>query len=878
MSLFKHGKQIFSALVSKKLVVKLVHGGFIRSFGWDKSLEMPSEGLLYIYEEMPDGSNRILAYADKFGRVFIENTTLERSPAKIPDLIFEKDPLYEEEGSIKLKNPQGDFAEQARYKKHAKEITLESEKFEALRSYMSDPLSKEDALTLAFIGLLPEFRNVVDAQESSLDSKEMPAYDYLLEVLQAERSVKDIVSIIENFNKNIYLRKKLGPRNEKYPSGTELYLYRLIEENAILNAQMPADELSTKMALSKLERTGLYYLIFLTPEISQELRLWGLGLESILNRIALSLRALKTDNPSEEQLALVDLDLIESIALQAPDFSDKAFVLHREQDPYTAWNNRVHFADLLESLKLPFRLETDFRLNASQDRALVQFRAPELELMPKLKYSRTLKTWLAQTKDEKAVEQSRYVSRLSSLIASCFYAANPYLDSLLIQAEIIDNKQEKCLVSFNLNRKLASDSKALAHQSPFEYIKTCSYESELKNNILIPQTDGLLSLNDPAYFNVDSFSAVERLHKDIPEFYQSDLHAQNTSELAIVEGINRLKYALELIYTNIGESASEKVSALLNLKKLFEDDEDLESAVDRTIAAIIDGSLENAEAYELAQYILAGSDLALSFMSASYQFAQGSTQKAYEILQEELDSLETDEPYKSSDTVRYHYFTNYLERIMFNKLSADDIREVVLVPDTYFESYMLAALCLLEMKNLSKAEEVLLRAQQLAPLNGRVANELARVYALQGKDTAAFKTLTEYLRYGCIPSEIGVSYLQLAHLLDKQQKHRDALICYALAAQIPSPAMNQAAHEYEENMRSNPSYENFDFESEVKRLENYGITLAPAKENLKLMEQAAKASVALEFFAPAYQILTIIGPISDNDLLYLVQQSLGLPQ
>ena len=204
MSLFKHGKQIFSALVSKKLVVKLVHGGFIRSFGWDKSLEMPSEGLLYIYEEMPDGSNRILAYADKFGRVFIENTTLERSPAKIPDLIFEKDPLYEEEGSIKLKNPQGDFAEQARYKKHAKEITLESEKFEALRSYMSDPLSKEDALTLAFIGLLPEFRNVVDAQESSLDSKEMPAYDYLLEVLQAERSVKDIVSIIENFNKNIY--------------------------------------------------------------------------------------------------------------------------------------------------------------------------------------------------------------------------------------------------------------------------------------------------------------------------------------------------------------------------------------------------------------------------------------------------------------------------------------------------------------------------------------------------------------------------------------------------------------------------------------------------------------------------------------------------
>lgn len=878
MSLIKKMQQALAQASNKKIVIKLLHGGFVRSFGWKKTKNMPLEGLVYIYEELPHTQEeKILAYCDIYGRIFLTSKILSRSLDQAADIEFKPHEIYRDEGSLEVLNQAGSYQRLGSYQKQKGKIKLFGEAFDGLGHAAQGFITKEDAACIALIGLLPEFRNIVDAQESNTSSKETPGLEYLNEVLQSERSVKEIVDILENFNRNVEVRKKLGKTNVKYPSGAELYVYRLIGEHDLLKPYMPADELQTKMALSKIERTNLYYLVFLSNEISSELRLWGLSLESVINRMNLAQQATREVNPSEEKLAQIDFDLIESFALQSPTFDAQNKIYDRNNDPYAAWNVRVHMAEILESLKLPFRLETDFRINKTLDRGLIHFRAPEIELLPRVRYSQTLKTWLAQTEVEKQVQQSRYVARLSSVIASVFFAANPYAENLLIQAELIKDKKEAALASFNLNRKSFAKQKMLAHHSPFKFINTFAYNTHFEHKVFYPQQT-LTSLSDPAYFDLDSFNAVERLEQNIPKIYQQDLFASNTKELAIVEGINRLKFALDLIYTDLGTSTTEKIDALFELKKSYSDDKDLNEAVERTAAAIIDGTLENAPSFELAQYILAGSDLALSYMHATFLFSQGLVSDAYQYLKEALDMFEQDEPYRETDQIRYQYFTNYFERILFNKLTQSDTRDVQLVPDTYFESYMLAAACLIELKEYSQAEEVLLRAQALAPLNGRVANELAQVYSYQGKDTAAFRCLTNYLEHGFIPQEIGTAYYRLAHLLNKQQDTRTALVCYTLSGQIPSSVLQKAQAEFEEILENNPAYENFDFEGEQTRLQSHDIPLAPNTLLLQEMEKAAIACVSLQYFAPAYQMINMVGPLTGNDALYLVQQSLGMPQ
>ena len=154
----------------------------------------------------------------------------------------------------------------------------------------------------------------------------------------------------------------------------------------------------------------------------------------------------------------------------------------------------------------------------------------------------------------------------------------------------------------------------------------------------------------------------------------------------------------------------------------------------------------------------------------------------YETALHELDEFMKTFPVMfEDDTINeYHYFTNPLEEIIFQKYIGAE-KELKYIPDNQpiLDLYYVYGFLLLETKNYDKAEEYLKKAIKINPVSARIILELTEIYKMHTYTLNEFVIRTnEALKYAYYSQDIARCYRNLGHYYIEENDMKTALALY----------------------------------------------------------------------------------------------------
>lgn len=169
----------------------------------------------------------------------------------------------------------------------------------------------------------------------------------------------------------------------------------------------------------------------------------------------------------------------------------------------------------------------------------------------------------------------------------------------------------------------------------------------------------------------------------------------------------------------------------------------------------------------------------------------------YKAALEKLDNfIETYPPMFEDDKIsEYHYFTNPLEEILFNKYVGAQ-KVVRYIPDNkpLLDLYYIYGFLLLETNQYEKAEEYLKKAIKINPVSSRVILELCEIYKVRTYNyNKYYMYATDALKYAYLPSDIARSYRSLGYYYveENQLETAFALFRYSMEYELNPMAYSE---------------------------------------------------------------------------------------
>lgn len=859
--------------------------------GWVTSAPMPHDGLCYFVELTDDNTGAIIAYADTFGRIFLTNSLLSAPPAFEPHMEFVKNPLYDKErGFIKHHGEILATYQRINRRFRSPRYIIENPKVDQiLTSHQSitQPLGFIDALLCAFIALTPEHVDGVDVTKSSQDHHEH--FFELCDKLHTFLSVKEVCSLLSSWLTNLRERATYQHSHPDYPKAYEHYLARLLEVHNLATPSFSKELKETQVLFGQMKNSSLTQVI-IGDDTPQSLARWAHTLESVLMRVTLI--ALDANPPATEgQCSVFDQRLFESCAYEAPRFdahTKPSLTQTTRRSIFDPWNAYYASAKALSSLVFPYKLEASFRLSSKQERALIHLTIPHEEDLMKVRYIPALSVWSTLLPEEQQAMQARFAVRAAIVHAATLFSKVPTLESVTVQLlgnhsetpvhhleQISADRHMVTYGAFMFTRSELAPTNYRRADSVYEFIDLFGLNSTDEGQVLVAQ-NAPIALDDPAFFDKDCYHSVEQKHEEIPRLYRPYLYASTTNDLGIIEGVDRIAAAFELDLDESDQSIQGRVARVLQLKEAKRDLPDVQQACDRVLTSLVNGEFDNLSEQELSRKIVSDGALSQALSGASELMLQESYDEAFNHLNPALSALDEKDTYRDTDDVVYRSFSSYSERIVYNYLNRHDKRAVKLVPDDYFNAYVAALTCLLELKRLDEAEVVGKRALLLNPLSGRVAIRLLKVYELQGKDLAAMELLKTFLRTAHKPSDIAVAYYRLAFWFWNQHDVRTSCACYMLSleSELLSPTFEHAQEELKELVSINPSLENMSLNEARELLSRQGFNPSPNQDIVIALKGALKAALSLGYFSVAQQLIEAVAGLTYDEYLLGVAQAI----
>ena len=172
----------------------------------------------------------------------------------------------------------------------------------------------------------------------------------------------------------------------------------------------------------------------------------------------------------------------------------------------------------------------------------------------------------------------------------------------------------------------------------------------------------------------------------------------------------------------------------------------------------------------------------------------------YESALDKLDRfMETYPPMFEDDKVsEYHYFTNPLEEIMFNRyIGAEKV--VRYIPDNkpLLDLYYIYGFLLLETKQYEKSEEYLKKAIKINPVSSRIILELCEIYKVRTYNyNKYYMHATDALKYAYTQQDIARSYRSLGYYYveENQLETAFALFRYSMEYEMSPMAYSEIAY------------------------------------------------------------------------------------
>ena len=261
--------------------------------------------------------------------------------------------------------------------------------------------------------------------------------------------------------------------------------------------------------------------------------------------------------------------------------------------------------------------------------------------------------------------------------------------------------------------------------------------------------------------------------------------------------------------------------------------------------------------------------------------AQQHPHEALSVINRIVGPLERNGTYCDTRAVAYRSFDSFTERVVYNRINANDTRSVVLVPEAYLMSHLVASAILISLPNDDGGDVQLAiaharRALEIAPLNGTVNLGMAACLEEAGDTSGAAEQLKEYLQVAYHPQGMALAYFRLASLEWRRGAQRASLACYQQAVRLFPPLLPFAMSEYQIlcDGQDESSVELLDEEQIEKALGKENIPIAPTPQTSYILYDGAAASVDAEVFPVARELLNVLEALWGDDVIRGIRASL----
>lgn len=257
-------------------------------------------------------------------------------------------------------------------------------------------------------------------------------------------------------------------------SGLESYYERVMHDVGALEPThgLEAVHGAERLHLQEAQRTSAHYLIW-DDSLEPAAALKVLRIEGALNRLQAIYQCLQTnasqggksleDNVTCERIAAIDNAIIddpafiasESLGMQnfgSPLQDDNIRPLmylwrkarkcqqsasYLKQDEAGEWLYRQSLSELIRSLYLPFRFDTDFRSNLSDGKVALAFTATGASLMPVYKYDAENLAWHKYSSIEKSIMATNYNLRIGIMLATLAFGIDEKIQEVSIRLDSV---------------------------------------------------------------------------------------------------------------------------------------------------------------------------------------------------------------------------------------------------------------------------------------------------------------------------------------------------------------------------------------------------------------------------------------------------------
>jgi tetratricopeptide (TPR) repeat protein len=615
-----------------------------------------------------------------------------------------------------------------------------------------------------------------------------------------------------------------------------------------------------EVRVAYLPRSKKAYFTFLQPSVTWEHSRRLLQIEAAVNRAFLVNRMIDPRTTRTVEAVTMTAQVVEaSITAQLPSIAEGIDPADRARDE---WGVRHAIATGIETLQSPYRIEATYRVNTAENLAAFELKLPEPELFSTRYYATDAGRVVEATRDIRRREATVHGAQLGVLLAAYVFAVTESIDEVWINASTTTPKGTECAFSVSFDRDYLAQYDLHRLRNPLAVLEGAGAAMDVENGAFRPVAPGF-SLRDERLCPAWRSEPVSLSTREIPADCGLALGARDVHDLAIRESDYRMRFAEELSRL-FSDSAEHNVHVILE-KLAGEQDESVQEAGKRSISNIIDGKWENDAAQSLLDEFAQGDDLTVAVSEAVKAMLDKDMVRAESLLSAALAREDAQGRYVDDETTVWRAFDSYVQRSLYNRLLKPENVELRLVPESYYNAWMLLASARIVLGDDEGALAAALRAQELCPMGTNAALRCTRAYENLGQTDMAFTCLVELLSYAHDPETIGVAYYRLAFMAYKLENYDLALACYARStASVSSVSLHAhlelVALEKKLGRKHDPA--------QTKAvLAQAHIPLAPTDQVADILVECAQASVNAGIFPAARQFTSILSLLSGDDVM-----------
>lgn len=867
------------------------------AFGWVAGmLPSPSKGDRYLVEFSGPDTFRILAYADPFGRAFTVDAPITVPPARTPDVAFVPDSdaaasgedsfaasgapdKGDEAGVVEVLASDGGVVHPAEYYRVGGRYSF-GQSWHKFGDH-GENLTAADALARAYFAFVYRPKRFGT-----------PLFEHGLEPLVRLLGDDDVGAALAGVVERVQ-SAELDQGMSAPPLGRCLAHWLV---NAGVASVAPA--IGRAPVNLRLARTARYAdTLYLADDDGTSVprrTVWAL--EAALNRSLLVYERLGEGaaTASEAQVCAADTAIIEGIGTQAPDAAHPNLAYACGE-----WDVRVALASAIERLRLPFRIEAQFRMDVYAGAVALSATVPDAQLMPRSVWEDGESGWVAVPDASRVAASTRYSSRVAILLAAAAFSSSGDIHRVSVTlTPLSDDVAEPAGLSSPFAAFEVGFTRPGATAADFAEPGGASSVTVLFDRRRFCDNDayrGALA-DDPVAFlrsfdarlvdagSYDPFAIVRALPSsgmrlNAPEVGARRLSAESraalgaaaTEDLRIFDKAERRRVAEGLAGRIAHTATAAEGVAVVRAAQHATGDPLVHEGCTRLMAALAEGSVDTTDQNAVVNAFM-GEDRYLSALNKARGVVGTAPLDAIEILKGAIAEAEADGRFADSTEVVHRVFDSYTARVVYNlarqgklpwagegaRLSdAGSDANVELVPDSLYA-------CCLDLVNLmervpNRASEAIgygQRCMRMAPTIAAGYRQTARAYMIAGMPHEARTVLTDCLRIAVRPEDASVAYYQIAFVEWNMGHFPAAIAAYLKSLDVSSAVAPQAMMELRRLMDEHdvplPARDEID-----PALVAAGVPVIPADELVDVLDHGVEAAANDGMFPVAHNLLSL---------------------